>query len=262
MAIKKLISEDNIGTYLDYGNIEAGKVNPVLPAVNSTPVSFVPSPTGNATNRNEFVIDPNGHNWFIDYAGDAVLLASSTTNNTILVDQSYAVQLEIKGDLNAVNTLLQIGELENEGQWSVSGTEIEYDGTPDKVQIFVNLYAQHPQSGLYARITPVVEILRNGVVIGQTAEYQRHATGNDESDNSAAIMDMQPGTDPVYSLRSQQGGTQNDILDIDVGHFSANAISKVEVYAPTNAVPFSNTNITGGAPTPGGSGTTPNLYCA
>ena len=157
---------------------------------------------------------------------------SSTTNNTILVDQSYAVQLELKGDINAVNTLLQIGELENEGKWSVSGTEIKYDGTPDKVQIFVNLYAQHPQSGLYARITPVVEILRNGVVIGQTAEYQRHATGNDESDNSAAIMDMQPGTDPVYSLRSQQGGTQNDVLLIDLGHFSANAITKVNVYEP------------------------------
>lgn len=84
MAITKVLSGSELGAYLDYGNIESGKVNPLLPAVNPIPIAFVPAATGNATNRNEFVIDPAGANWFIDYAGDAVKLP---TNREPIVQQ-------------------------------------------------------------------------------------------------------------------------------------------------------------------------------
>ena len=74
MAVKKVISDTNLGSYLDYNNIEVGKVNPLLPAINLTPIAFTPTPTGNATNRNEFVITPTGDKYFIDYAGDGMLI--------------------------------------------------------------------------------------------------------------------------------------------------------------------------------------------
>lgn len=48
------------------------------PKVNSTPLTFVPTATGNTTNLNEYVIDDVGRNWFIDYTGDAVLLDKPT----------------------------------------------------------------------------------------------------------------------------------------------------------------------------------------
>lgn len=78
MAILKVVTDAEVGVYLDYGNIEAGKLNPVLPAVNPVAVGSVPATTGNATNRNEFVVDPNGDNWFIDYAGDGVRLTAAS----------------------------------------------------------------------------------------------------------------------------------------------------------------------------------------
>lgn len=75
MAIHKVIKDLDLGTYMDVGNIEPnGKVNPVLPAINSTPLTTIPTLTGNTSNKNEFVIDPLGRDWFIDYAGDAKLL--------------------------------------------------------------------------------------------------------------------------------------------------------------------------------------------
>lgn len=78
MAVVKVIEESNLGSYMDYNNIESGKVNPLLPAVNLVPITYVPTSTGNTSNRNEIVTDPNGTKWFIDYAGDAVILGSGT----------------------------------------------------------------------------------------------------------------------------------------------------------------------------------------
>lgn len=59
---------------MDYGGIESGKLNPLLPAINPTPLTFVPTATGNTTNLNELVTDVNGDKWFIDYAGDGLLI--------------------------------------------------------------------------------------------------------------------------------------------------------------------------------------------
>lgn len=78
MAILKIVKDTEIGAYLDYDNLEAGKLNPVLPAVNPVAVTSVPLTTGNATNRNELVVDPNGDGWFVDYAGDAVKITPKT----------------------------------------------------------------------------------------------------------------------------------------------------------------------------------------
>lgn len=48
------------------------------PNVNSTPISYVPTVTGNTQNRGEFVIDPNNDRWYIDQAGRALLFAGGS----------------------------------------------------------------------------------------------------------------------------------------------------------------------------------------
>ena len=50
-------------------------------------IGYVPSASGNANNRNEFVIDPNGARWFIDFDGDAIQFAAGgATSWTTLTD--------------------------------------------------------------------------------------------------------------------------------------------------------------------------------
>lgn len=88
MALIKTVHQSDLGSYMDFGGIEPNKLNPVLPAVNPTPIGFIPTATGNATNRNEFVIDSNGRQWFIDYAGDAIVVRDPTS--TITVDRTFA----------------------------------------------------------------------------------------------------------------------------------------------------------------------------
>lgn len=46
----------------------------INPVINATPVAFVPTASGNATNRNSYVTDPAGDVWFIDKNGLAVKL--------------------------------------------------------------------------------------------------------------------------------------------------------------------------------------------
>ena len=50
-------------------------------------VGYVPSASANANNRNEFVIDPNGARWFIDFDGDAIQFAAGGASSwTTLAD--------------------------------------------------------------------------------------------------------------------------------------------------------------------------------
>ena len=55
--MKKIVKNSDLGGWFDFGNIEVGKLNPVLPAVNHTSISYIPSLTGNTNNRNEIVTD-------------------------------------------------------------------------------------------------------------------------------------------------------------------------------------------------------------
>ena len=79
--MKKIVSEGNLGVWFDKGGMEANKVNPVLPVNNLVSIGFIPSATGNTTNLNEFVTDPSGNKWFIDYSGDAMRNSSLTLLN-------------------------------------------------------------------------------------------------------------------------------------------------------------------------------------
>ena len=87
--VKNIISKTNLGSTFDLiGALEPNKINVTLPAINEIPLTFVPTLTGNATNKNEFVTDVNGESWFIDIYGDSKKFASNIIT-TSLVPKVY-----------------------------------------------------------------------------------------------------------------------------------------------------------------------------
>lgn len=60
--------------------------------VNLTPINYVPSISGNSSNLNQIVTDPNSDVWFIDSTGDAVKLESSESGISANADSTRLVQ--------------------------------------------------------------------------------------------------------------------------------------------------------------------------
>ena len=149
------------------------------------------------------------------------------TDLTGLLRSSLA-KATVTGDGNQPNTILTLTAERLDAEWSITANTMSHSGSPDYVQINAVAYYQQPLNTAFQRIAPVLELLKNGTVVAISASaYQRHANGHDSSSNTIAYTDHDPGDDPVYQLRAQQGGTQNDLLEIDQGHFGLVAYTKV-----------------------------------
>lgn len=59
--------------------------------VNLTPVGYVPTATGNGSNLNEVVIDPNGDIWVIDQGGDAIQLSADGSETSVTAGTNVTV---------------------------------------------------------------------------------------------------------------------------------------------------------------------------
>lgn len=71
-----------INYHIQNGNISLG------PRVIHIPIDYIPTQTGNTQNLNQFVIDPQGDIWFIDFLGNALLFTGGRYGAcTILVDE-------------------------------------------------------------------------------------------------------------------------------------------------------------------------------
>jgi hypothetical protein len=197
-----LVTGSILGIEFDLGSIQAGKIRLKLGA------GLAISPTG--------VISATG------------LPASST----IEVDQSFLASSTVTGDANQPNTILTQTQVRADTGWSLTANAWTYTGNPDKVRVDANLYMEENTAATLARIAPQLELLRNGVVVAKGSDYARHATGHDDNHLVIAYTDPNPGTNPVYQLRAQQGGAQTDVLQIDIGSFSLDAVEKVEVFSP------------------------------
>jgi hypothetical protein len=77
-------------------------------AYNSTPVAFVPSASGNATNLNEIVIGSDGNYYFIDAAGNA-LNFNEVVNWTIQNGLTYSGGVLKWGGPLTENTTINFG---------------------------------------------------------------------------------------------------------------------------------------------------------
>lgn len=146
------------------------------------------------------------------------------------VDRGFVFSGTVQGDANdAANTNHTFTTIRADIGWVNLGNQIQYTGTPDIVQISINLYFNPPLAGTLARIGPVTNLFRGAVVIGSTTSYARHGTGHNQQANILTIIDETPGTNPIYSLVPDQGSNQTDILIPDFGAIQALAIEKVSV---------------------------------
>jgi len=175
--------------------------------------------------------------WTRDTNGNRVLTSILEVGDvpgasTALVDQSFIAASTLSGDANANNVTLTKTQTRADSGWALAVNQWTYTGTPDHVIILGNYFVDEPQSGTRARITPQLAIFKNGVEVYRTTDYARHATGNSDNSNEAVWVDENPGTNPSYRLVSFQGGTQNDVINIDSGKVILKAVEKINVFIP------------------------------
>lgn len=158
----------------------------------------------------------------------------------ILVDRTYSAVYQVTGDGNAAGELFTLNVVDQDAPFNLANNEVTY--TPvDEVNtvtiaatvLFDNDVGGFGTSGALQRIAPEAQINKNGSFISKAATgYQRHFNGHKASSNHPSKVDKQAGPF-VYSLMSQQGSTQNDVLPVEFGEFSIVVIERVAVYAPT-----------------------------
>lgn len=106
------------------------------PDIELMPILSIPSETGNADNRMQYVIDPNDDVWFIDADGDAVKLRGE---GKIYSRQTVALfsgsQFTIPAD--AVDLRIYIGGLlqEPDADYTRSGSIINFNWTPPGLRL-------------------------------------------------------------------------------------------------------------------------------
>ncbi|MEA1879963.1 MAG: hypothetical protein U9N11_04910, partial [Campylobacterota bacterium] len=155
---------------------------------------------------------------------------SVSTASTVMVDQSFLAKASVTGDSNQPNLILTLASQRVDAGWSISGNKAIFNDTADYVEINAMAYMQQNTSGAFERINPELELLKNGVVVAKSGSgYQRHYTGHDSSSNTITYVDHNPSSGDTYELRAQQGSNQNDVLNIDLGHFDLIAVKKVSV---------------------------------
>lgn len=134
---------------------------------------------------------------------------------------------DVSGDGNQPNTTLTLSSNREDGAWSEAGNVVTYSGSPDRVRITAMAGYENPTdvSGKQ-RICPELELIKNGTqrLAVSASGYQRHNSGANTSSNTISFIDPDPGVNPNYRLRAQQGGNQNDVEQIDIGHFSLEAV--------------------------------------
>lgn len=154
------------------------------------------------------------------------------TTNTELVDRSYIVDTLTAGDANETGELHTLTVTRVDSAFTTTATGIVTAIPLDHVDIHVNEWYQPSATSNTAlqRIAPVLELLKNGNVVATSATgYQRHANDHSESSNGLSWIDSAPLVGDVYEVQSRQESTQNDILNITLGHLQAKGVEKVPV---------------------------------
>jgi hypothetical protein len=67
--------------------------------VRTTPIAYVPSASGNSSNLNEAVVDPNGDRWVIDSEGDALRMSNTADGSETKVQAGSNVVVTGTGTL-------------------------------------------------------------------------------------------------------------------------------------------------------------------
>lgn len=149
---------------------------------------------------------------------------------TVEVDSSKIAAATLSGDSNQPGVLLLTSNRTDVGTAVVGNTLVNNIGG-DHVVLDFNEFMDAVNSGALARISPALDLVKNGtdVKVSVDTAYQRHATGDNDSSNGGIYTDWEPSVGDTWSLVARQAGTQDDVLDIDLGHFTMKVVEKVTV---------------------------------
>ena len=149
----------------------------------------------------------------------------------VLVDTSFSASSTVSGNGNGNGTILALTGTRSDPGWIINANTMSFTGSPDRVHITAMCeYNQGVNTPAMQRIAPVLKLYKNGNIIRSSASaYQRHTANHFQSSNTIALVDTNPGVNPVYQLRAFRGSNQTDVLNIDLGNFEAIAINKVSI---------------------------------
>lgn len=173
----------------------------------------------------DYLLQPLGEQHTLEEVVD--LIESGQFCSTGLCDFSSLVSCDLSGDANADNTIIALASVRADTGLSVVNNEIVNSIGGSYVKVSANSFFEEPSAGFLSGVSPVMELLKNGSVVAISATgYQRHGSGNNSSSNTICYTDPNPQIADVYSLRSQRGSTQTDVMPIDLGSFSVTVVDK------------------------------------
>ena len=175
-------------------------------------------------------------------AGLSILPDGTITapSDTIEVDKTYMASYDLSGDGNAANGQFVLAERRLDAPFSLTAGDVVY--TPIDVVNYVEIKAEafyDPFNGgtgtnnQAQRVSPELELLKNGQPFSTASTgYQRQQSGHNSSSNITVWEDVLPASGDTYSVRSQQGSNQDDVLNVTTGTLTIKAIERVTVMAP------------------------------
>lgn len=186
---------------------------------------------GGSTGSNQQLSTDGALELLLQSGGSATLRTETTE-----VDWSCEARYSLTGDANEPgNELAATSESEDAADscFAISGNGVQYtpQNTPDFIEISGMAFVDLPQSGTLSRLAPELELLKNGtpLPVRSATGYQRHATDHTSSSNTLVWLDTDPQAGDVYTFRAQQGSSQDDVADIDLGHASFVASEKKQI---------------------------------
>ncbi len=114
-------------------------------------------------------------------------------------------------------------------RWTANAEDFTLSGAASYVELSaMATYTYDAADGNVAalqRVAPILELHKNGVLVAASATaYQRHTSGHNDSSNTITHTDLSPAVGDVWELRMTQGATQNDVLNVTHGQFTAKAV--------------------------------------
>lgn len=141
-------------------------------------------------------------------------------------DDCVSAPLAIQ-NVNINGPLLFDASTRIDSRWThVAATnEFSYSGQPNRVRIVVLSAHEIPGNVNSQRPAPVLSLFRNGTLVSRAATgYIRDTSDHEESSNLISLLDVSPGTDPVYTIEASRDSTITGTVDSVVGYFSAEAV--------------------------------------
>jgi len=155
---------------------------------------------------------------------------------------TYITAYDISGNGNADDVKLTLTPITTNTGWTLANDEVTWTGivqsetiTPEYAKIHVHAYYDFGpiDSPAYQRIAPEIQLLKNGVPVTQAGSaYQRHANDHASSSNTIVYFDGSPSAGDVWSIRSQRGSTQTDILNVTYGQISIEMVEELNYLTP------------------------------